>query len=102
MLTVALWCADDLDTLTDWVVELFSLVQSKGLMPVSFAPDPFGPELLGTFTYQKTVKDFLAMELAWPIPDQTELYHSKVCPFLHLHHESHRCSDRDVLPDYFL
>ena len=69
---------DDLDTLTEWVVDLFSPVVSKDLTPVSFAPDPFGPELLGSFTYMRTVKDFLALELAWPIADQTELYHTKV------------------------
>lgn len=75
------WSAttDDLDTLTEWVVDLFTPVVSKDLKPVSFGPDPFGSELLGAFTYMRTVKDFLALELAWPIADQTELYHTKVC-----------------------
>jgi insulysin len=72
------FATDDLDTLTEWVVDLFSPVVSKDLTPVSFSPDPFGPELLGSFTYMRTVKDFLALELAWPIADQTELYHTKV------------------------
>lgn len=44
------------------------------------------------------------MELAWPIPDQTELYHSKVCPFLYFCFASGRCTDAfvETSPSLFL
>ncbi|CDZ96447.1 related to ste23-metalloprotease involved in a-factor processing [Phaffia rhodozyma] len=81
---------EPLDELTKWAVELFSAVPDKGLDPVvTFEANPFGPEIEGSTTFMKTVKDLHSLELCWVVPDQSALFKTKPASFIahYLGHE---------------
>lgn len=94
---------EPLDELTESAVRLFSGVPNKGLEPVvQFEPNPFGPEIEGTTTFMKTVKDLHSMELCWTIPDQSALYKTKVRLFARLFDGTRFADNRLVQPASFL
>ncbi|KAI0306722.1 Metalloenzyme, LuxS/M16 peptidase-like protein [Multifurca ochricompacta] len=74
---------DPLDHLSDLVVSLFSPIPNRGQIPLPSIPDhPFGPDEKGTLVYIQTIMDFHAMEISFPIDEQTTHWQFKPGSYL--------------------
>lgn len=77
---------EDLDTLTQWTVDLFSSIPNSNIKP-EWGPEkiasmgagfvPFTSNELGRFIQAKPVQKVKKIELMFPVPDQQEFYRSK-------------------------
>jgi insulysin len=67
---------EDLDTLQNWVEELFEGVQNKNLPDPKFEGQPLTEEHLMTQIFAKPVMDIRRLELSFPFLDEEELFES--------------------------
>ncbi|KAG0170307.1 Insulinase (Peptidase M16) [Apophysomyces sp. BC1034] len=65
---------ENLDELTEWVVEKFKDVRNKDIEPPSFAGHPLTENELMKQIFIKPVKDVRSLEMTFPFPDQRPLF----------------------------
>ncbi|KAI0295473.1 Metalloenzyme, LuxS/M16 peptidase-like protein [Russula brevipes] len=69
---------EPLDHLADLAANLFSPIPNRAQIPLPSIPDhPFGPDEKGTLVSVQTIMDFHAMEISFPIDDQTSHWRFK-------------------------
>ncbi|KAI0273475.1 Metalloenzyme, LuxS/M16 peptidase-like protein [Gloeopeniophorella convolvens] len=74
---------DSLDHLSDLAVNLFSPILNRGQVPLPTIPDhPFGPQERGTIVSVQTIMDFHAMEITFPVDEQTPHWRHKPGSYL--------------------
>ncbi|KAI0282121.1 Metalloenzyme, LuxS/M16 peptidase-like protein [Russula aff. rugulosa BPL654] len=74
---------DSLDHLSDLAADLFSPIPNYGQNPLpSIADHPFGPDEKGTLVSVQTIMDFHAMEISFPIDEQTSHWRFKPGSYL--------------------
>ncbi|KAH8117077.1 insulin-degrading enzyme [Phellopilus nigrolimitatus] len=74
---------ESLDELTQLAATLFSPILNRGQDPTPFIPEhPFGPDERGTIIHVKTIMDFYAFELSFPLPYQAPHWRVKPASFL--------------------
>ncbi|TDL24920.1 insulin-degrading enzyme [Rickenella mellea] len=74
---------ESLEELTELATKLFSPIPNRGHDSLPIVPDhPFGPNEMGTIVSVKTIMDFHAFELSFPLPYQAPLWRSKPGSFL--------------------
>ncbi|KIP05202.1 hypothetical protein PHLGIDRAFT_129039 [Phlebiopsis gigantea 11061_1 CR5-6] len=82
-MTLAVVGKEPLDDLTKLVIPAFSKIPNRGLDPRPMVKDPFwGPEQFATIVYIKTVKDYHAFRLSFPIAYQGPLYQTRPAQFV--------------------
>lgn len=72
---------DSLDDLEKMVRSRFEAVPVRtepGQERITYSPDVFDKEMLGTIIFAKPVKDVRGLEISFPLPDQEVLYKTKV------------------------
>jgi insulysin len=69
---------EDLDTLEEIAVSLFSGVKNKNIKAPTWVEHPHGPEQLQVKGYVVPVKDLRNLNINFPIPDLQEYYKSGV------------------------
>ncbi|RNA20606.1 insulin-degrading enzyme isoform X1, partial [Brachionus plicatilis] len=74
LMTVCLLGKENLDTLQQYAVEMFTEISNKNLSQISFDPNPFGPNEFQTIKYVVPVKDIRQLALNWVIPDYRDSY----------------------------
>lgn len=79
------------DQLTQWVIEKFSGVPNKGSDVPRFPNSPLSEEQLRTQVVFRTIMDVRMVDITFPIPEQTYLFHSKPGQLLSyfIGHEGH-------------
>ncbi|KAI5119937.1 hypothetical protein M0805_002126 [Coniferiporia weirii] len=74
---------ESLDELTQLASSLFSPIQNRGQDPAPIIPEhPFGKDERGTIIHVKTIMDFYAFELSFPLPYQAPHWRVKPANFL--------------------
>jgi insulysin len=74
---------DPLDRLSDLAADLFSPIPNRGQIPLPSIPDhPFGSDEKGTLVSVQTIMDFQAMEISFPIDEQTSHWRFKPGSYL--------------------
>lgn len=74
---------DPLDHLSDLAANFFTAIPNFGQNPLPSIPDhPFGPDEKGTLVSVQTIMDFHAMEICFPIDEQTSHWRFKPGSYL--------------------
>ncbi|KAI8458009.1 Metalloenzyme, LuxS/M16 peptidase-like protein [Phakopsora pachyrhizi] len=73
---------ESLDSLTRLVVNKFSGVPNKRIVPDRFDGSPFSEKELKKLTFSKMVKDTNLLELTFPVPDQAPYYDTQPIAFI--------------------
>lgn len=76
LMTLCLLGKENLDTLQQYAVDMFTEIPNKNLNQISFDPNPFGPNEFQTIKYVVPVKDIRQLSLNWAIPDYRDAYDS--------------------------
>ena len=76
LMSLCLLGKENLDTLQNYAIEMFSEIPDKNLEKNSFDPNPFGPNEFQTIKYVVPVKDIRQLSINWVIPDYRDAYES--------------------------
>lgn len=88
VMNLAILGKESLDDLTKLVVQKFSLVPNRNIIPDRFDGSPYTEKELGKLIFAKMVKDTNLLELTFPVPDQGAFYNTQPTGFIS-HHVGH-------------
>ncbi|PLW56401.1 hypothetical protein PCANC_03414 [Puccinia coronata f. sp. avenae] len=89
VMNLAVLGKESLDDLTKLVVEKFSLVPNRNIIPDRFDGSPYTHKELSKLIFTKMVKDTNYLEITFPMPDQEPYYDTQPLGFIshHIGHE---------------
>jgi insulysin len=89
VMSLAVLAKEPIEDLTRLVVEKFSLVPNRSIIPDRFDGSPYTPKELSKLIITRMVKDTNYLEITFPMPDQTPYYDTQPLGFIshHIGHE---------------
>ncbi|KAA1068439.1 Insulinase (Peptidase M16) [Puccinia graminis f. sp. tritici] len=89
VMSLAVLAKEPLEDLTKLVVQKFSLVPSRSIIPDRFDGSPYTPKELSKLIITRMVKDTNYLEITFPMPDQAPYYDTQPLGFIshHIGHE---------------
>ncbi|KAJ1673710.1 metalloprotease, partial [Spiromyces aspiralis] len=77
VMSLAIIGSQDIQQLTEWAVQMFSHIPSKGISTKPCSTAPFAQDALGTLVHFKTVGKKFQLSIVFPLPKINHLWKSK-------------------------